>query len=84
MIALFTTPVAVTGKKTPFYWVKSNFNYVWDIYMDKYCPDSKIPRARVPGLKILTIKSRENLPVTATGVVNKANVKTCQSLKNAL
>ena len=24
------------------------------------------------------------IPVTATGVVNKANVKTCQSLKNAL
>ena len=33
---------------------------------------------------VLLSTSRNGIPVTATGVVNKANVKTCQSLKNAL
>ena len=34
--------VSLANKKKHFYLVKSNFNYVWDIYIDKYCPDSKI------------------------------------------
>ena len=34
--------VTLTNKKIPFYWVKSNLNYVWDIYLDKYCLDSKV------------------------------------------